>query len=93
VKVVVPNSQKSWISSAYEITRTIEGCYYYPRDPGQSAAQAQGRTRCVNSSAATDGTGESSPTSRPLKEGEVGEWILLNGVRECSPIITIHSSS
>ncbi|KAF9044713.1 sure-like protein, partial [Hymenopellis radicata] len=26
-----------------------------------------------------DGYGETSPTSRPLKEGEVAEWILLDG--------------
>jgi hypothetical protein len=30
---------------------------------------------------ATDGLGESSEVSRPLKEGEVAEWILLDGVR------------
>ena len=28
----------------------------------------------------TDGSGEISSTSRPLKEGEVAEWVLLDGV-------------
>ena len=28
----------------------------------------------------TDGFGETSETRRPLKEGEVGEWILLDAV-------------
>lgn len=27
-----------------------------------------------------DGEGEISETSRPLKDGEVGEWVLLDGV-------------
>ncbi|KAI0348031.1 sure-like protein [Trametopsis cervina] len=33
VRVVVPSSQKSWIGKAYQITETIYGRYYYPRDP------------------------------------------------------------
>lgn len=44
---------------AYQITETIYGRYYYPRQDGQ---------------------GETSETPRPLKDGEVGEWVLLDGV-------------
>ncbi|CAL1716225.1 unnamed protein product [Somion occarium] len=33
VKVVIPSSQKSWIGNAYQITGTVCGRYYYPREP------------------------------------------------------------
>lgn len=39
---------------------------------------------CLRSSK-TDGVqGETSPVSRDLKDGEVAEWILLDGVRSSS---------
>ncbi|KAH8102641.1 sure-like protein [Cristinia sonorae] len=33
VKVVIPSSQKSWIGKAYQITETVKGRYFYPRQP------------------------------------------------------------
>ncbi|KAJ6519843.1 survival protein sure-like phosphatase/nucleotidase [Mycena sanguinolenta] len=41
---------------------------------------------------APDGlTGETSPTSRPLKDGEVGEWILLDGTPATCANVGIHN--
>lgn len=42
-----------------------------------------------NLKAVEDGIGESSSASRPLNEGEVAEWVLLDGV--CK--ISIHDTS
>ncbi|KAK7694628.1 hypothetical protein QCA50_001815 [Cerrena zonata] len=70
VKVVIPSSQKSWIGKAYQITETIHGRYYYPRE---------------------DGLGETSETTRPLKEGEVGEWVLLDGTPATCANIGLHN--
>jgi len=71
VKVVIPNSQKSWIGKAYHITQIVQGSYYYPKDP--------------------DGQGEVSPVSRPLKEGEIAEWILLDGTPATCANVALHN--
>ncbi|KAI1797873.1 survival protein sure-like phosphatase/nucleotidase [Ganoderma leucocontextum] len=71
VKVVIPSSQKSWIGKAYHIKETVNGRYYYPREP--------------------DGEGEISQTSRPLKEGEVAEWVLLDGTPATCANIGLHN--
>ncbi|KAI9508756.1 sure-like protein [Russula earlei] len=71
VRVVIPNSQKSWIGKAYQIKDIIQGHFYYPRDP--------------------DGMGEISDTSRALKEGEIAEWILLNGTPATCSNISLHN--
>ncbi|KAF8216218.1 survival protein sure-like phosphatase/nucleotidase [Mycena galopus ATCC 62051] len=36
-------------------------------------------------------TGETSPTSRPLKDGEVGEWILLDGTPATCANVGLHN--
>ncbi|KAJ7786336.1 hypothetical protein B0H16DRAFT_1490110 [Mycena metata] len=66
VKVVIPSSQKSWIGKAFHITEVTKGRYFYPTKPGASRATMVRARR--------------PETSRPLKEGEVGEWVLLDGV-------------
>jgi len=38
-----------------------------------------------------DGNGETSPTPRPLKEGEVGEWVLLDATPASCANIAIHN--
>ncbi|KAH9968939.1 sure-like protein [Russula dissimulans] len=71
VRVVIPDSQKSWIGKAYLIKDIIRGRFYYPREP--------------------DGTGEISDTPRALREGEIGEWILLNGTPASCSNIGLHN--
>ncbi|KII94368.1 hypothetical protein PLICRDRAFT_36631 [Plicaturopsis crispa FD-325 SS-3] len=38
-----------------------------------------------------DGKGETSPTSRPLREGEVAEWILLDGTPATCANVGLHN--
>jgi 5'/3'-nucleotidase SurE len=38
-----------------------------------------------------DGYGDVSPTSRPLKDGEVGEWILLDGTPATCANVALHN--
>ncbi|EGO01748.1 hypothetical protein SERLA73DRAFT_132245 [Serpula lacrymans var. lacrymans S7.3] len=38
-----------------------------------------------------DGRGETSPTSRLLKDGEVAEWILLDGTPATCANIALHN--
>ncbi|KAI0651833.1 sure-like protein [Trametes meyenii] len=89
VKVVIPSSQKSWIGKAYHIKDIIAGRYYYPQEPGMLSP------RCTGSypqfAACEDGLGEVSEESRPLKEGEVAEWILLDGTPATCANIGLHN--
>jgi hypothetical protein len=63
---------------AYQIKDILRGRFYYPRDPGE-IYRACGRGAKIQLYA-SDGLGESSDSPRALKEGEIGEWILLDGV-------------
>ncbi|KAI9460850.1 sure-like protein [Lactarius psammicola] len=38
-----------------------------------------------------DGSGETSDSSRPLKEGEIGEWILIDGTPASCANIALHN--
>lgn len=61
---------------AYQIKDIISGRYYYPKDPGTPLLLY---IKAVLTWV-TDGKGEISEKSRPLQEGEIGQWILLDGV-------------
>lgn len=68
VSVVLPSSQKSWGSMAFAITHPVSVWYYYPlkdNDVGKDARTAE----CWSS------------TRRAVRyeEGEIGEWVLLDG--------------
>ncbi|KAF7347813.1 Sure-like protein [Mycena venus] len=79
VKVVLPSSQKSWIGKAFHITEITKGRYFYPTGP-------------VSNINIPDGlTGETSETSRPLKDGEVAEWILLDGTPATCANVALHN--
>ncbi|KAG8951591.1 hypothetical protein FRC04_005878 [Tulasnella sp. 424] len=91
VKVVIPSSQKSWIGKAYQIKDIIKGA------PKKIATYEtafsnpfliQGRYYYPR---APDGKGETSEFSRPLKEGEVGEWVLLDGTPATCTNIALHN--
>jgi tubulin--tyrosine ligase len=64
---------------AYQIKDILRGRFYYPRDPGK-IYHACGRGLKIQLLYALDGLGEFSDFPRDLKEGEIGEWILLDGV-------------
>ncbi|KZT52837.1 sure-like protein [Calocera cornea HHB12733] len=88
VKVVLPASQKSWIGKAYVIKDVIKGKYYYPREPGTSVRSSDATFRLT---VITDGMGEHSDASRPLKDGEVAEWILLEATPATCANIALHN--
>ena len=76
---------------AYQIKDIIPGRFYYPRDPGK----AYNAYNCgvANSVITQDGLlGETSDSPRPLKEGEIGEWILLDGVSPSTQVSPASSS-
>ncbi|PWN93085.1 sure-like protein [Acaromyces ingoldii] len=68
VSVVLPSSQKSWGSMAFAIAHPVSLWYYYPLANNDRGADA--RT-----------AGSWSATRRPVRpdEGEVAEWVLLDG--------------
>jgi len=70
VKVVLPNSQKSWIGKAYHINEIVRGNYFYPKE---------------------DGNGELTSSSRPLKNGELAEWILIDGTPATCANVALHN--
>ncbi|PCH33616.1 sure-like protein [Wolfiporia cocos MD-104 SS10] len=78
VKVVIPSSQKSWIGKAYQIKDIINGRFYYPRDDDIMWLPI-------------DGLGETSEYPRSLQEGEVAEWILLDGTPATCANIALHN--
>jgi len=61
VTVVIPSSQKSWISKAFQIKDKVHASFIYPT------------TQSV--------TGPHQPIYQPRKvaDGELGQWILLDG--------------
>lgn len=67
----------AYAGKAYQIKDIIHSQYYYPRDPGELPIVAIKPQSNVDQ----DGNGETCTSSRPLKEGEVGEWVLLDAVR------------
>ncbi|KAJ3894945.1 survival protein sure-like phosphatase/nucleotidase [Lentinula edodes] len=90
VKVVVPSSQKSWIGKAYQIKEITKGSYFYPTNPGlYPLIHIQPYVLTLNYN--TDGEGEISSVSRPLKENEVAEWILLDATPATCANIGIHN--
>ena len=63
---------------AFHTSGTINGQYYYPKDPG--AVSLKGSVSAGRSNPSPAGQGEISALPRGLKEGEIGEWILLDAV-------------
>jgi hypothetical protein len=39
-QVVIPSSQKSWISTAFQIADVIHGRYYYPKGDGETISHS-----------------------------------------------------
>ncbi|WWC70352.1 5'/3'-nucleotidase SurE [Kwoniella pini CBS 10737] len=72
IKVVIPDTQKSWVGKAYAISDVISASYFYPLEP-------EGLT------------GEITNKSRPLKDGETMEWILLSGTPATCTNIALHN--
>lgn len=64
---------------AYQIKDIIPGRFYYPRDPGKVSDACKCGT-AINLFTQDGLLAETSDSPRPLKEGEIGEWILLDGV-------------
>jgi hypothetical protein len=78
---------------AYLIKDIIRGRFYYPREPGKLLPHCEWGIN-INVVKPKDGTGEISDTPRALREGEIGEWILLNGVSPgLSSMICVHSQT
>ena len=67
------------LGKAYQIMDTIGGRYYYPQEPGRHWFQVV-LMMYSNFCVPIVGSGETSDQARPLKDGEVAEWILLDGV-------------
>jgi 5'/3'-nucleotidase SurE len=66
VSVVLPSSQKSWGSMAFTLHPPCSVWYYYPIKGNYDGMHER--------------TAESwSPTKRPVKDDELGEWILVDG--------------
>ncbi|KAJ4486162.1 survival protein sure-like phosphatase/nucleotidase [Lentinula aciculospora] len=86
VKVVVPSSQKSWIGKAYQIKEITKGSYFYPTNPSTSLDNVS-----MYIDNRVGGEGETSPVSRPLKENEMAEWILLDATPATCANIGIHN--
>ena len=63
---------------AYHIMDIVKGRYYYPKGVGAVLLRPSFLRSPLNSD--PGGQGEISPSPRSLKEGEIGEWILLDAV-------------
>ncbi|THH09195.1 hypothetical protein EW145_g2199 [Phellinidium pouzarii] len=76
VKVVIPSSQKSWIGAS-----ALRKAYHIKEI-------TKGRYYYPRD---PDGTGEASILSRPLKDGEFAEWILLDGTPATCANVALHN--
>ena len=75
IQGIIPTSA----GKAYHIKEIVNGRYYYPKLPGTCAQSVYNKVTYFIGPF-TDGLGETSDKSRPLRNGEVAEWIVLDGV-------------
>ncbi|KAF8640988.1 hypothetical protein AX17_000633 [Amanita inopinata Kibby_2008] len=90
VKVVLPSAQKSWIGPSLHMLPVLPRFSNSGAPPGK-AYHIKETTKGWYFYPREDGQGETSTKSRPLKDNELAEWILLDGTPATCANVALHN--